>query len=38
MMNGSENKYDVIPMPPQDVSEDEAKKLATWILELKEAK
>lgn len=35
MMEGSENKYDVIPMPPQDLSEDEAKKLAKWILELK---
>ena len=32
---GSENKYDVIPMPAQDVTQDEAKKLAQWILEMK---
>ena len=38
MMSGSENKYDVIPMPAQDVTPDEAKKLALWILKMKEAK
>ncbi len=37
-MNGSENKYDVIPMPAQDVSPDEAKKLVSWILQMKEVK
>ncbi len=35
MMQGSENKYDVIPMPAQDVTQDEAKKLAQWILKMK---
>ena len=35
MMSGSENKYDVIPMPAQDVTPDEAKKLAQWILKMK---
>lgn len=38
MMEGSKNKYDVVPMPPQDVSADEAKKLAQWILKMKEVK
>jgi cytochrome c len=38
MMQGSENKYDVVPMPPQDVTQDEAKKLASWILKMKEVK
>lgn len=38
IMNGSENKYDVIPMPAQDVSPDEAKKLVSWILQMKEVK
>ena len=38
MMSGSENKYDVVPMPAQDVTQDEAKKLALWILKMKEVK
>ena len=38
IMNGIQNKYDVIPMPAQDVSPDEAKKLVSWILQMKEVK
>jgi cytochrome c len=38
IQNGSVNKYDVIPMPAQDVSNEEAEILANWILGLKEAK
>ena len=33
--NGSNGKWDPIPMPPNVVTEDEAKTLATWILGLK---
>jgi cytochrome c len=38
MISGIQNKYDVIPMPAQDVTQDEAKKLALWILKMKEVK
>lgn len=34
IQNGSVNKYDVIPMPAQDVSDEEASKLADWIMSL----
>ena len=37
MQYGSVNKYDVIPMPAQDVSAEEAKILVDWILSLKDA-
>jgi cytochrome c len=33
---GSANKYDVIPMPAQDVSAEEAQILVDWILSLKD--
>ncbi len=36
MMNGSQNTWDVVPMPAQDVSEAEALMLANWILSHKE--
>ncbi len=32
---GSSGKWGPIPMPPQSVSDDEAKKLAEWINSLK---
>lgn len=32
IMNGSEGKWDVVPMPAQNVSEEEARKLANWVL------
>jgi cytochrome c len=34
---GSANKYDVIPMPAQNVSAEEAQILVDWILSLKDA-
>ena len=34
ILKGSSGKYGPIPMPPNKVSEDEAKKLAAWILAL----
>jgi len=37
MQYGSTNKYDVIPMPAQDVSASEALILADWILSLKDS-
>lgn len=36
IQNGSVNKYDVVPMSAQDVSVEEADKLADWIMSLKE--
>ncbi|MCW3149784.1 c-type cytochrome [Stutzerimonas stutzeri] len=33
--NGSSGKWGPIPMPPNAVTEEEAKALATWILSLK---
>jgi len=36
IQNGSTNKYDVIPMPAQDVSNEEAKILVDWILSLED--
>ena len=38
MQNGSANKYDVVPMPAQDISAEEGEILANWIMSLKEAK
>lgn len=35
---GSVNKYDVIPMPAQDASDEEAQILVDWILSLKDTK
>ena len=35
IMNGSEGKWDVVPMPAQNIDEAEARKLARWILEHK---
>ncbi len=32
---GSSGKWGPIPMPPQNVSDEEAKKLAEWILSVK---
>ena len=34
ILKGSNGKYGPIPMPPNKVSEDEAKKLAAWIAAL----
>ena len=34
ILKGSTGKFGQIPMPPNKVSEDEAKKLAAWILTL----
>jgi cytochrome c len=34
ILKGSNGKYGPIPMPPNKVTEDEAKKLAAWILTL----
>ncbi|CAM5499450.1 Cytochrome c-551 OS=Stutzerimonas stutzeri OX=316 GN=CXK95_03280 PE=4 SV=1 [Stutzerimonas stutzeri] len=33
--NGSQGKWGPIPMPPNAVTEEEAKALATWVLSLK---
>ena len=33
--NGSKGKWGAIPMPPNKVSDEEAQKLAQWILSLK---
>jgi cytochrome c len=32
ILTGSQGKYGPIPMPPNKVTEDEAKKLAGWVL------
>ena len=32
IINGSEGKWDVVPMPPQNLDEAEARKLAQWVL------
>ena len=34
IMKGSQGKWGPIPMPPNKVTEEEAKKLAAWILSL----
>ena len=34
ILKGSTGKWGPIPMPPNKVTEDEAKKLAAWILTL----
>ena len=34
ILKGSQNKYGPVPMPPNKVTEDEAKKLAAWVLSL----
>jgi cytochrome c len=34
ILKGSQGKYGPIPMPPNKVTEDEAKKLAAWVLSL----
>lgn len=34
IVKGSSGKYGPVPMPPNKVTEDEAKKLAAWILTL----
>ena len=34
ILKGSQGKWGPIPMPPNKVSDDEAKKLAAWILTL----
>jgi cytochrome c len=34
IVKGSQNKYGPVPMPPNKVTEDEAKKLAAWVLSL----
>lgn len=34
ILKGSQGKWGAIPMPPNKVSDDEAKKLAAWILTL----
>ena len=33
--NGSKGSWGPVPMPPNQVSEDEAQKLAEWVLTLK---
>ena len=33
--NGTQGNWGPIPMPPNQVTDDEAKTLATWILTLK---
>ncbi len=35
IVNGSSGAWGPVPMPPNPVSADEAKKLATWVLTLK---
>jgi cytochrome c len=35
IVKGSQGKWGPIPMPPNKVTEDEAKKLAAWIAGLK---
>ena len=34
ILKGSTGKFGPIPMPPNKVTEDEAKKLAAWVLSL----
>ena len=34
IVKGSSGKFGPIPMPPNKVTEDEAKKLAAWVLSL----
>ena len=34
ILKGSQGKWGAIPMPPNKVSDEEAKKLAAWILTL----
>ena len=34
VLKGSQGKWGPVPMPPNKVSEDEAKKLTAWILTL----
>ena len=34
ILKGSQGKWGPIPMPPNKVTEEEAKKLAAWILTL----
>jgi cytochrome c len=34
ILKGSQGKYGPVPMPPNKVTEDEAKKLAAWVLSL----
>ena len=34
IVKGSQGKWGAIPMPPNKVSDEEAKKLAAWILTL----
>ena len=34
ILKGSQGKYGPVPMPPNKVTEDEAKKLAAWVLGL----
>ena len=34
ILKGSQGKYGPIPMPPNKVTDDEAKKLAAWIAAL----
>jgi cytochrome c len=32
ILKGSQGKYGPVPMPPNKVTDDEAKKLAAWVL------
>lgn len=34
ILKGSSGKFGPVPMPPNKVTEDEAKKLAAWVLSL----
>jgi cytochrome c len=34
VLKGSQGKWGAVPMPPNKVSEDEAKKLVAWVLSL----
>ena len=34
ILKGSQGKYGPVPLPPNKVTEDEAKKLAAWVLTL----
>lgn len=34
ILKGSSGKFGPVPMPPNKVTEDEAKKLAEWVLSL----
>ena len=34
ILKGSQGKWGPIPMPPNKVTDDEAKKLAAWVLSL----